>query len=108
MAGLFRSTGTLKARGIALLAALVVVVALPEFGPYAQRHRDLLTFAIGGLVFVIVFVLEKRSKGRRRSSSGKKPKPLVMPAQAGIHGGADSGLDVDSRLRGSDEREERW
>lgn len=25
-----------------------------------------------------------------------------MPAQAGIHGGADSGLDMDPRLRGGD------
>jgi len=62
MAGLFRRTGTLKARGIALLAALVVVLALPLFGPYAQRHRDLLTFAIGGIVFMIVCLIGNRSK----------------------------------------------
>jgi hypothetical protein len=64
MAGLFRrtTTSTLKARGIALLAALVVVLALPSLGPYAQRHRDLLTFAIGGIVFATVLLIGKRSK----------------------------------------------
>jgi len=64
MAGLFRRTGmgSLKARGIALLAALVVVLALPELGPYAQRHRDLLTFAIGGIVFAAVFLIGRRRR----------------------------------------------
>lgn len=70
MAGLFRTTGTLKARGIALVAALIVVLALPSLGPYAQRHRDLLTFAIGGFVFVAVFLLEKRRKRRAQQIKG--------------------------------------
>jgi hypothetical protein len=71
MSGLFRRTGTLRARGIALLAALVVVLALPLLGPYAERHRDLLTFAIGGLVFALLVLFgRRRGVGGSRSKSG--------------------------------------
>ncbi len=64
MAGLFRRTRTLKLRGIALLAAILFVIALPNLGETAQRHRDLLTFVIGGLVFLVVLSIEKRLKNR--------------------------------------------